>query len=123
MNGWKLSILVLPLALGASVLCPACGSGEAEGDAPGERAGGPDAARLAIAEYDVRGMTCGGCALATKAALARLDGVVEADAGYEKGTGAGWARVEYDPERVTSDQIAAAIADVGFEPVPEGAAP
>jgi copper chaperone CopZ len=45
-------------------------------------------------------------------------GAVAADAGYEKGTRAGWVRVEYDPQRVTPDQIAAAIEDFGFDPVP-----
>ncbi len=117
MNPWKAPLLVASLALGVGVSCPACGSGGAEAGATMERSSAGATADMASVEFDVRGMTCGGCALATKAAVQRLDGVRAADAGYDKGSGAGWARVDYDPERVTPEEIAAAISGIGYEPV------
>lgn len=79
---------------------------------------GADAApvRLATAEFDVEGMTCGGCALATEMAVKKLTGVASADAGYDEATGQGRATVEYDPSVVTTDAIAAAIAKAGYTP-------
>lgn len=76
----------------------------------------PDAARLATAEFDVKGMTCGGCALAAEAALKRLDGVASADARYDDDTGEGRCTVEYDPTRVEPERMIAAIRKLGFEP-------
>lgn len=65
-------------------------------------------------EYDVSGMTCGGCALATETAVGRLDGVAEVEASYEDGDG--YARVSYDPARIDPARIAAAIEEIGFAP-------
>lgn len=89
---------------------------EAETTARAERAEGADAspARLATATFDVEGMTCGGCALATEMSVKKLDGVESADAEYDEATGEGRCTVEYDPDRVTTDRIAGAIEEAGF---------
>lgn len=54
----------------------------------------------------VEGMTCGGCTLATRKVLERLDGVTKADVSYEKKS----AVVTYDPAKVTVAQMVAAVA-------------
>lgn len=91
---------------------------EARAITPAGAAEGDDAspARLATAEFDVEGMTCGGCALATEMAVKKLDGVESADAEYDEATGQGRCTVEYDPSAVGTDQIAAAIEKAGFTP-------
>lgn len=77
---------------------------------------GPAQAELAVAEFAVEGMTCGGCALATEMAVRKLDGVTSADADYDESTGEGSCTVTYDPSVVTPDRIARAIRGAGFEP-------
>lgn len=98
---------------------------EASPDAPAARTTartqGTDAAdarsaRLATARFDVDGMTCGGCALATEMSVRKLDGVRSADASYDEATGKGRCTVEYDPDAVTTEAIAAAIEEAGFTP-------
>ena len=125
--------IVARIALAAVALVgTACGEGS---DGPAERS--PDAAapgrdtprpeaptpseggapaELAVAEFAVEGMTCGGCALATEMAVRELDGVASADADYDEATGEGSCTVEYDPSVVTPDRIARAIRGAGFEP-------
>jgi mercuric ion binding protein len=55
-------------------------------------------------------MTCGGCVGATKKVLTRLDGVTAADVSFEKGE----AIVTFDDQKVTVDQMIAAIATLGY---------
>ncbi len=130
---------VAALAVGLALAGTSCsgedGSDGAEADGRGARqtrtttgadsaaglgagAADPDAgpARLATAEFDVEGMTCGGCALATEMAVEELDGVASADAEYDEATGEGRCTVEYDPSEVGADRIAAAIEEAGFRP-------
>jgi copper chaperone CopZ len=124
---------VATIALAAvALLGAACGEGS---DGPAERS--PDAAAagrdtprpeaptpsegeapagLAVAEFAVEGMTCGGCALATEMAVRKLDGVASADADYDESTGEGSCTVTFDPSVVTQDRIARAIRGAGFEP-------
>ncbi|MBA2565448.1 MAG: heavy-metal-associated domain-containing protein [Gemmatimonadetes bacterium] len=66
--------------------------------------------RLATVRLDVTGMTCGGCAVATRAALRRLAGVKKADVSYDKHS----AVVVYDPEKVRLARILQAIQQAGF---------
>jgi copper chaperone CopZ len=73
-------------------------------------------ANLATAKFDVEGMTCGGCALATEMSVKKLDGVSSADASYDESTGEGRCTVEYDPSTVGTEQIASAIEKAGFTP-------
>lgn len=93
----------------------ACGTGDGATTDRDER-DGRTPARLATAEFDVEGMTCAGCALATETALRRLDGVATADARYDERTENGRCTVEYDPERVDPEQMMAAIRELGYEP-------
>lgn len=102
---------------GASAEAPARGGQAAamEAAAPGVPAG------LARADFAVAGMDCGGCAIATRAALRKLEGVEQADASYddETGTGAAWAL--YDPAKVTPERMMEAIRELGYTPrVAEG---
>lgn len=112
----RVALLTAGIAIGAIV------AGGCEGEAPREatgRAGGPSRATAstpATAEFDVDGMTCGGCAIATELAVGELDGVSSVDAVYDAERGAGRCSVVHDPAVVSTDEIAEAIRDAGFEP-------
>jgi mercuric transport protein len=58
----------------------------------------------------VEGMTCGGCTLATRKVLERLDGVTKAEVSYEQKT----AVVIYDPTKVTTAQMIQAVATLKY---------
>jgi mercuric ion binding protein len=58
----------------------------------------------------IEGMTCGGCAVAARKALERLDGVSKVEVSYEKQR----AVVTYDPDRVTVEQLIAAVRQLGY---------
>jgi len=58
----------------------------------------------------VEGMTCGGCTLATRKVLTRLDGVEKALVTYEPPR----AVVTFDPRKVTVPQMIAAIKTLGY---------
>ena len=62
-------------------------------------------------EFQITGMTCGGCAAGVKMAVKKLDGVAKVEASYDKGN----AVVTYDPDKVTSEQIKDAIKKLGYE--------
>lgn len=66
--------------------------------------------RLVTVRLDIKGMTCGGCALATRAALRKLDGVKKAEVSYEKHS----AVVTYDPAKVKLARIIDAVREAGF---------
>ena len=70
--------------------------------------------------FDVKGMTCGGCVLGTRKALAKLPGVRTADAAYDDKTGKGSAWAIYDSARVTPAQMTAAIRQLGYIATPVG---
>ncbi len=81
-------------------------------------AAGATSARL---ELPITGMTCSSCAMRIEKKLNKLAGV-EASVNYatEK------ARVDYDPDAVTPDQLVAAVASAGYEatlPAPVGSEP
>ena len=57
----------------------------------------------------VDGMTCKMCPLNIKTALNRLDGVIDADASYERK----YAKVQYEAGKVTVDEIIKAIENAG----------
>ncbi|MFQ5678374.1 MAG: heavy-metal-associated domain-containing protein [Gemmatimonadota bacterium] len=106
---------------GAAVACGggSPGADEARGaaDAPAEgSAAVPSEVRLATVEFDVDGMDCGGCALATEMALRKLDGVAYAEASFDDDTQAGSCSVRYDPQRVGTGEMIAAIEKIGFQP-------
>jgi copper chaperone CopZ len=58
----------------------------------------------------VEGMTCGGCTLATRKVLTRLDGVEKAVVTYQPPR----AVVTFDPRKVTVPQMIAAIKTLGY---------
>lgn len=61
----------------------------------------------------ITGMSCSHCVAAVEKALAALSGVAAA------AVAVGSARIEYDPQRVRPERIAAAIRAAGYEPRPE----
>lgn len=60
--------------------------------------------------FEVEGMTCGGCAIATRTVLSRLDGVKKVEVDYEQGE----AVVAYDPEKVSVQEMIAAVKELGY---------
>jgi len=65
--------------------------------------------------YLVEGMTCSGCERTVQRVVSNLEGVssVQADAG------AATVSVEYDPQKVTVDEIRSAVNKVGYKFVGE----
>ena len=61
-------------------------------------------------EFDVSGMTCGSCAARIDKVLARQAGVAEASVNFATAK----ATVAFDPAQVSADDLAAAVADVGY---------
>jgi copper ion binding protein len=66
---------------------------------------------MTVTTLKVQGMTCQHCVRAVTQALESKDGVTQAKVELE----AGRARVEHDESRVTPRELAAAIADEGYE--------
>lgn len=60
--------------------------------------------------FDVTGMTCGGCTGNVQRALSKLDGVSHAEVTLRPG----FATVVADPDRVTAVQLELVIAGLGF---------
>lgn len=58
----------------------------------------------------IKGMTCGGCVFAVRKVLTRLPGVSKADVSYENSR----AVITYDPARVTTSKMIAAIRTLGY---------
>lgn len=61
----------------------------------------------------ITGMTCGGCVLGVRKVLTRLDGVTSADVSYKQAN----AVVRFDPSKVTTTQMIAAIKTLGYTAV------
>ena len=79
-----------------------------------QRFAGADAAapvETRTVTFKVDGMTCGGCVFGVRKVLTRLPGVSKADVTYEKSR----AVVTYDPAKVSIEQMAAAIATLGYK--------
>lgn len=64
-------------------------------------------------KYQIRGFHCSGCADNLGTSLARLEGVIKAEADYDRAT----VEVRFDPDRVGDDDIHSQIRAAGFEPV------
>lgn len=58
----------------------------------------------------IEGMTCPSCDEAVNMTLKKLDGVIESQADYRRGE----ARVKFDPNRVTIEQMVAAVNNLGY---------
>ena len=63
------------------------------------------------AVFKVDGMTCGGCEVALRTAIGKLDGVERVKASHKEGR----AAVTYNQEKVTPEQILAAIDKLGYK--------
>lgn len=81
----------------------------------------PVPAGLARVDFHVKGMTCGGCEFGTRTALSKVDGVQDAGASYTDSKA--WA--VYDPAKASTEQMMAAIRQLGYEPavIDAGGAP
>jgi copper chaperone CopZ len=64
-------------------------------------------------QYQIRGFHCSGCADNLDKSLARLEGVIKADADYVQAV----VQVRFDPERVGDEDVHAQIRASGYEPV------
>lgn len=72
--------------------------------------------RVTTVQLAVQGMTCGGCALAVRSAVKKLDGVKKADVSYKRHS----AVITYDSAKVELAQIIAAIGQAGFKATVRG---
>lgn len=120
-NGTLLATVAVVVAV-AGAACSGGPDGSAEttqaraSTSAGTPASREAAAELATAEFRVKGMTCGGCAIATEMAVKKLDGVESADAEYLGEGESGRCTVTYDPSLVSAEQIASAIEGAGYAP-------
>lgn len=108
----KLPLLAIAAIAGAFGICDLCRSSalaQPSAVAMTTRALAP-AARIDTVVLHVEGMTCGGCTIATKRVLERLDGVSKADVSYEQKR----AVVTYDPAKITIAQMIAAVATLKY---------
>lgn len=80
-----------------------------------DQSGSEDEAATATSVFDVQGMTCGGCEVAVKRVVKKLDGVGEVEASHREGR----ATVTYDPSKVTPEKIVQAIERLGYRAKPE----
>ncbi|MFY9728454.1 MAG: heavy metal-associated domain-containing protein [Bryobacteraceae bacterium] len=62
-------------------------------------------------KFSVHGMTCGNCARSVERKLAATPGVGKATVDLNGGS----AEVEYDPTRVSTETLAGAIRQLGYE--------
>lgn len=62
-------------------------------------------------DFQIEGMHCGSCAVGIQMLVSGLDGVSSAEVSYEakKGT------FEYDPAKVSKDDIVKAISELGYK--------
>ncbi len=77
---------------------------------PSLLAGDDPSAAEVTSIFKVEGMTCGGCETGVRMTVKKLDGVEAVSASYDKGR----AEVTYDPQKVTTEQIEAAIEKLGY---------
>ena len=72
---------------------------------------GDEATATLDVKLSVRGMTCGGCVNAVKAALERVPGVTRADVSLEKNE----AVVTYEKGKTTPEDLVKAVEKAGFK--------
>ena len=108
-------------AAAALSICDLCITGDARSSAyrlAVENAATPLRRAIASTAIDtqtvtlrVEGMTCGGCVIGVRRVLERLAGVQKAEVSYEKQR----AVVTYDANKVTVEQMIAAIATLKYK--------
>ena len=67
-------------------------------------------AKATTSSFKVEGMTCGGCEGGVKLKVKKLEGVKSVEASHKEGT----AKVVYDADKVTPEDIIAAIKELGY---------
>lgn len=72
-----------------------------------------NASDIQMVTFDVKGMTCSGCASHVENDVNKLPGIVKVDAVYEEAT----AKVEFDQTKVSLAQIEEAINNTGYKVV------
>jgi len=71
-----------------------------------------DSRNVAMADMQIKGMTCTGCSATVKSKLSGILGVVDVTADHESGTGS----IQYDKTRVTQENIKKVIEkDIGYQ--------
>ncbi len=70
-----------------------------------------NASDIQMVTFDVKGMTCNGCASHVENDVNKLPGIVKVDAVYEEAT----AKVEFDQTKVSLAQIEEAINNTGYK--------
>lgn len=94
------------LGVGATLaLCPCCSTKAGAEAAPTQTA--PVVSSVTLT---VEGMTCASCSVAVRTALKRLDGVRDARVSVEEKR----AVVDYEPARVTPQQMIDAVNRLGY---------
>lgn len=115
MPQWKVGFTAMVVGTGA--MAAGCGVGTEDFSSEAAAASvTAEGVQLATACFSVEGMTCGGCALATKMSLTRVEGVSSVTVDLGEDGSPGTARVEYDPTRSDLEAIAEAIRKAGFTP-------
>jgi len=71
------------------------------------------AGELKTITLSVDKMTCNMCPITVKRALRKVEGVSEVSAKYE-GDGIGWAKVTYDPSKVSVKDLTFATEQAGY---------
>ena len=104
-------LIALPALLLSSLVFMACDCGCF--DEPVAQAPASSDVTPVTLTWEVRGMTCGGCANAIQTKVAKVDGVESCTVSYEEAQ----AVVIADPAQ--EEKIQAAITKLGFEAKPE----
>ena len=69
-----------------------------------------DNGNLQTVQLNIEGMTCGGCTEHVNAELAKVNGVVDYETSYEKGT----TVVTFDPTVTPADSLVSAVGKTGY---------
>lgn len=72
---------------------------------------GEKTAHAVLSTFEVTGMSCGGCSASVRLNVKKLDGVEGVKVSHEDGI----AKVTYDPDKVTTDDIVKVIEKLGFK--------
>lgn len=108
----KLPLLLLTVAtLGAGVcdLCqPAAAQAASVSTGPSVSFGTTAASDTVV--LHIEGMDCGGCTIATRKVLERIEGVTMVEVSYEQKR----AVVTFDPQKATTQQMIAAVATLKY---------
>ncbi|RME27912.1 MAG: heavy-metal-associated domain-containing protein [Deltaproteobacteria bacterium] len=106
-------LLVGALALPGSLSTLACGSNgpAARHEGAGTATTATAPAKTRTATLAIEGMTCASCSVTVRTAARKLDGLVSIEVDVDGGR----ATVQYDPDRLTPEQIAEQISSTGYK--------